>query len=103
MQTSFKVNHLTSIVFCFIIGFASCEKDTQSSESTNVLKAENSTHNCAALQPNVFSPFFGCPTGGRISRIDPSSGSRVTVVDNLPTSVGTNADGTKADFFGPAD
>jgi hypothetical protein len=62
-----------------------------------------STQSCAALQPAVFSPYFGCPTGGRISRIDPSSGSRVTVVDNLPTSVGTNADGTKADFFGPAD
>ena len=62
-----------------------------------------STQSCTALQPNVFSPYFGCPTGGRISRINPSSGSRVTVVDNLPTSVGTNADGTKADFFGPAD
>jgi len=62
-----------------------------------------STRSCVALQPNVFSPYFGCPTGGRISRINPSSGNRVTVVDNLPTSVGTNADGTKADFFGPAD
>ena len=62
-----------------------------------------STRSCASLQPNVFSPYFGCATGGRISRIDPSTGNRVTVVDNLPTSVGTNADGTKADFFGPAD
>lgn len=62
-----------------------------------------STQSCTSLQPNVFSPYFGCPTGGRISRIDPSSGNRVTVVDNLPTSVGTNPDGTKADFFGPAD
>ena len=62
-----------------------------------------STQSCVELQPNVFSPYFGCPTGGRISRIDPSSGSRTTVVDNLPTSVGTNADGTKADYFGPAD
>jgi len=62
-----------------------------------------STQSCTALQPNVFSPYFGCPTGGRISRINPSSGSRETVVDNLPTSVGTNTDGTQADFFGPAD
>src|SRR5450755_4336960 len=62
-----------------------------------------STQSCTALQPNVFSPYFGCPTGGRISRINPSSGSRVTVVENLPTSVGTNTDGTQADFFGPAD
>jgi hypothetical protein len=62
-----------------------------------------STQSCTALQPNVFSPYFGCPIGGRISRINPSSGSRVTVVENLPTSVGTNTDGTKADFFGPAD
>jgi len=65
--------------------------------------ASCSTQSCAALQPNVFSPYFGCSTGGRISKIDPSSGNRVTVVDNLPTSVGTNPDGTKADFFGPAD
>ena len=61
------------------------------------------TQSCVALQPAVFSPYFGCPTGGRISRINPSSGNRVTVVDNLPTSVGTNADGTPADVFGPAD
>ena len=56
------------------------------------------TQSCVALQPAVFSPYFGCPTGGRISRIDPSSGNRVTVVDNLPTSSGTNGD-----VFGPAD
>ena len=62
-----------------------------------------STQNCAELQPHVFAPYFGCPTGGRISRIDPSSGSLVTVVDNLPTSVGTNVDGSQADVFGPAD
>jgi len=56
------------------------------------------TQSCVDLQPAVFSPYFGCPTGGRISRIDPSSGNRVTVVDNLPTSSGTNGD-----VFGPAD
>jgi len=151
MQPSFKGNCLKSILLCFIIGFASCKKDMQSTESSNALMAGNSalnktintapatmsvitsglnhprglkfgpdgnlyvaeagtgptawcsTQSCVALQPNVFSPYFGCPTGGRISRINPSSGNRVTVVDNLPTSVGTNADGTKADFFGPAD
>jgi len=151
MQTSFKVSHLKFILLCFIIGFASCKKNMQSTESSNALTAGNSTLNkninttpatmsvvttglnyprglkfgpdgnlyvaeagtgptalcktqsCTALQPNVFSPYFGCPTGGRISKINPSSGNRVTVVDNLPTSVGTNADGTKADFFGPAD
>src|SRR5436190_4646939 len=151
MQTSFKGNHFRFILLCFIIGFASCKKEIQSTANSNALKADNSTINetinttpatmsviakglnyprglnfgpdgnlyvaeagtgptalcstqsCAALQPAVFSPYFGCPTGGRISRIDPSSGGRVTVVDNLPTSVGTNPDGTKADFFGPAD
>ena len=72
-------------------------------EAGNGATPECSTPSCTQLQPNVFSPYFGCPTGGRISRIDPSSGSRTTVVDNLPTSVGTNEDGTKADFFGPAD
>ena len=65
--------------------------------------AECRTQSCVELQPAVFSPYFGCPTGGRISKIDPSSGSRATVVDNLPTSVGTNPDGTNADVFGPAD
>ena len=151
MQTSFKGNYLKFILLCFIIGFASCKKDINSTETSNGLTAENSTlskksnttpatmsvittglnyprgvkfgpdgnlyvaeagtgptalcstQSCVELQPNVFSPYFGCPTGGRISRINPSSGSRTTVVDNLPTSVGTNADGTKADFFGPAD
>ena len=151
MQTSFNSNHFKFILLCFIIAFVSCKKEIKSSESSDVLKADNSTINgtinitpatmsvvtlglnhprglkfgpdgnlyvaeagtgptalcstqsCAALQPNVFSPYFGCPTGGRISKINPSSGNRVTVVDNLPTSVGTNADGTKADFFGPAD
>ena len=63
----------------------------------------HSTQSCPELQPHVFSPYFGSPTGGRISKIDPSSGYRTTVVDNLPTSVGTNADGTRADVFGPAD
>ena len=58
---------------------------------------------CDTYKPHVFSPYFGRPTGGRISRIDPSSGNRVTVVDNLPTSVGTNKDGSNADAFGPAD
>ena len=62
-----------------------------------------STINCTELQPRVFSPYYGSPTGGRISKIDPASGNRVTVVDNLPTSVGTNGDGSKADAFGPAD
>ena len=153
MQTSFKGDYLKFILLCFIMVFASCKKEIQSTESSNTLnalKADNSTLNktlnttatmsvittglnyprglnfgpdgnlyvaeagtgptalcstqsCTALQPNVFSPYFGCPTGGRISKIDPSSGSRVTVVENLPTSVGTNADGSKADFFGPAD
>jgi len=151
MQQIFKRNYLKCILLCFIIGFASCKKNMQSTESNNASIAGNSTLNkainttpatmsvitkglnyprgltfgpdgnlyvaeagtgptawcstrsCVALQPNVFSPYFGCPTGGRISRINPSSGNRVTVVDNLPTSVGTNADGTKADFFGPAD
>lgn len=59
---------------------------------------ECSTQSCVVLQPHVFSPYYGCPSGGRISRIDPSSGSRATVVDNLPTSSGTNGD-----VFGPAD
>ena len=151
MQTSFKSNYLKFILLCFIIGLASCNKEIQSKESSNALKADNSklnktinttsatksvittglnyprglkfgpdgylyvaeagtgatrlcsTQSCPDLQPNVFSPYFGCPTGGRISRIDPSSGSRVTVVDNLPTSFGTNLNKTKADFFGPAD
>lgn len=62
-----------------------------------------STKSCMALQPHIFSPYFGSPTGGRISRINPSSGKRITVVDNLPTSVGTNGDGSKADALGPAD
>ena len=57
-----------------------------------------STQSFGPFQPHIFSPYFGCPTGGRISRIDPSSGSRSTVVDNLPTSSGTNGD-----VFGPAD
>ena len=61
------------------------------------------TKSCIALQPHIFSPYFGSPTGGRISRINPSSGIRVTVIDNLPTSVGTNGDGSKADAFGPSD
>lgn len=56
------------------------------------------TQSFGPFQPHIFSPYFGCPTGGRISRIDPSSGSRSTVVDNLPTSSGTNGD-----VFGPAD
>jgi hypothetical protein len=151
MQTSFNGNCLKFILLSFIIGFASCNKEIRPTETTNALKADNSTlsksmnttpatmsvitmglnhprglkfgpdgnlyvaeagtgptalcstRSCAALQPNVFSPYFGCPTGGRISRIDPSSGSRTTVVDNLPTSVGTNTDGTLADVFGPAD
>ena len=135
MQTPFKGNHLKSILLCFIIGFASCKKNMQSTESSNELMADNSapnktinttpatmsvittglnyprglkfgpdgnlyvaeagtgptalcsTQSCTALQPNVFSPYFGCPTGGRVSKINPSSGNRVTVVDNLPTSV----------------
>ena len=62
-----------------------------------------STKSCMALQPHIFSPYFGSPTGGRISRINPSSGNRETVVDNLPTSVGTNGNGSPADAFGPAD
>jgi len=151
MQTSFKGNYLKLILLCFVIGFASCKKETNSKETSNGLTADNSTlskknnaisatmsvlttglnhprglkfgpdgnlyvaeagtgptascrtQSCAEFQPNVFSPYFGCPTGGRISRIDPSSGSRATVVDNLPTSVGTNPDGTDADTFGPAD
>lgn len=57
-----------------------------------------STQSCAELQPHIFSPYFGCTTGGRISRINPLSRSRATVVDNLPTSSGTNGD-----VFGPAD
>ena len=72
-------------------------------EAGNGPTLQCSTQSCIQLQPHVFSPYFGCPTGGRISRINPSSGNRVTVVDNLPTSVGTNADGSKADNFGPAD
>ena len=151
MQTSFKGNCLKIILLCFIIGFASCKKDINSTETSNDLTAENKTpgkkfntgpatmsvittgliyprgvafgpdgnlyvaeagpgatpscrtQSCTELQPNVFSPYFGCPTGGRISKIDPSSGDRTTVVDNLPTSVGTNADGSPADIFGPAD
>lgn len=62
-----------------------------------------STQSSGPYVPNVFAPYFGCPTGGRISKIDPSSGSRVTVVDNLPSSNGTNQNGTRADVFGPAD
>ena len=151
MQTFFKGNYLKFILLCFIIGFASCKKEINSTETSNGLTADNSTlsktinitpatksvittglnyprglkfgpdgnlyvaeagtgatalcstQSCTDLQPAVFSPYFGCPTGGRISRIDPSSGNRATVVDNLPTSVGTNADGSRADVFGPAD
>ncbi|CAN5182449.1 hypothetical protein BH11BAC5_BH11BAC5_41980 [soil metagenome] len=151
MQTSFKSNCLKLMLCSFIIVFASCNKEIKPTETSNALKADNSTRSktmnttpatmsvitmglnhprglkfgpdgnlyvaeagtgptalcstrsCASLQPNVFSPYFGCATGGRISRIDPSSGSRATVVDNLPTSVGTNLDGTLADVFGPAD
>ena len=67
-----------------------------------------STESSGPLQPHVFLPYFGCPTGGRISRINPSTGSRVTVVDNLPSSNGTNIDPTtgartRADVLGPAD
>ena len=61
-----------------------------------------STQSTPDLQPHIFSPYYGCTTGGRISQIDPSSGIRKTVVDNLPTSVGTR-NGKKADVFGPAD
>ncbi|CAN5682602.1 hypothetical protein BH10BAC3_BH10BAC3_29850 [soil metagenome] len=59
--------------------------------------AECRTQSCIGLQPAVFSPYFGCPTGGRISKIT-AAGIRTTVVDNLPTSSGTNGD-----VFGPAD
>jgi hypothetical protein len=151
MQTSFKGNYLKFILLCLIIGFASCKKEVNSTETSSQLTSDNSTlskkinpisatmsvittglnyprglkfgpdgnlyvaeagtgptelcstQSCTDLQPHVFSPYFGCPTGGRISRIDPSSGTRSTVVDNLPTSVGTNADGSRADVFGPAD
>lgn len=56
-----------------------------------------STQGFGAYQPHIFSPYFGCPTGGRVSKIN-TSGIRSTVVDNLPTSSGTNRD-----VFGPAD
>ena len=121
MQTLYKGSCLKFILLCFIIGFASCKKDINSTETSNGLTAENSTlskksnttpatmsvittglhyprglkfgpdgnlyvaeagtgptalcstQSCVELQPNVFSPYFGCPTGGRISRINPSS------------------------------
>ncbi|MEO6537844.1 MAG: ScyD/ScyE family protein, partial [Ferruginibacter sp.] len=57
------------------------------------------TQSSVDLQPPAprFSPFFGCPIGGRISKID-AAGNRTTVVSNLPTS--TAQDGG---IFGPAD
>ncbi len=57
-----------------------------------------STQSCVALQPPApFSPVFGCPTGGRVSKID-AWGNRSDVVNNLPTSTAHNGD-----IFGPAD
>ena len=57
------------------------------------------TISCPELQPPVpfFSPIYGSPTGGRVSKIN-ASGIRTTVVDNLPTSTAHNGD-----IFGPAD
>jgi hypothetical protein len=43
MQTSFKGNYHKFILLCFIIGFASCKKEINSTETSNGLTAENST------------------------------------------------------------
>ncbi len=42
MQTSFKGSHLKFILLCFIIGFASCKKEINSTETSNGLTAANS-------------------------------------------------------------
>ncbi len=61
-------------------------------------------HKVALLSSQMFSRLIlvALP-GDAYPELIHHQASRVTVVDNLPTSVGTNADGTKADFFGPAD
>jgi Glucose/sorbosone dehydrogenases len=43
MQTSFKGNYLKFFLLCFIIGFASCKKEINSTETSNGLTADNST------------------------------------------------------------
>ena len=53
---------------------------------------------CVALQPPpFFSPIYGSPTGGRVSKIN-ASGMRTTVVSDLPTSTSRIGD-----VLGPAD
>ena len=52
--------------------------------------------NCAQAPP-PFGPYFGSPTGGRISKVN-SNGVRTTVTDQLPTALSSIDD-----HMGPAD